>query len=290
MISICIPVFNHDARPLVEELVRQAGALNVPVEILLYDDGSDERCKLVNREVATHPGVRYLEQPTTMGRAIIRNKMAREASHDLLVMLNADSRPNPLLLQRYLADPDVPVIVGGTTYSETRPDDPALWLHWHYGRARKALAPARRRPKPYLHFQSNNFRVSREFFLQHPFPKVDGCGHEDTLWGQLLAPTSTNIEYIDNPVENLVLERAEDFMRKQREAIESLKQLRQQHPTLATRLTTFADRYPKMTQLTEILPERALTKYLMRTNNLHALDALKLKWWITGWGLAISYP
>ncbi|MCP9236377.1 glycosyltransferase family 2 protein [Lewinella sp. JB7] len=290
MLSICIPVFNYDVRPLVEEVVRQAGSLSVPVEILIYDDGSTEEYRQANRQTEQIDVVRYRELPENVGRARIRNQMASEARYPTLIMLDADSRPNPHWLKNYLLHPESPVVVGGTTYAERMPDDPLLRLHWHYGRHREALAPARRRPTPYLHFQSNNFRVDRAFFLAHPFPDVKGYGHEDTLWGQLLAPTSTAIEYLDNPVEHLGLEPADVFVRKQRQAVDSLKTLRREHPTLSTRLTKFADRYPKLAQLSELLPERMLTKYLLRTNNLRILDALKLKWWITGWALAISYP
>ncbi len=289
MLSICVPVYNYDARPLVLELLRQAEALESGVEVLVYDDGSEEACRAPNREISDLPGVRYVEMPANIGRAGIRNRMARDARNETLILLDVDSHPNPAYLRNYLDDPEIEVVVGGTKYAETAPEDPALRLHWNYGRKREALPPAHLNPRPYLHFQSNNFRVNRQFFLDHPFPDVKGQGHEDTLWGQLLAPAGTKIAYIDNPVVHLGLDRAEDFLRKQQQAIETLKELRRAHPTLSTRLTKFADRYPQMIQLVELLPERTLRKHLLRTNNLRALDILKLKWWITGWVLAIGY-
>lgn len=291
MFSICIPVYNYDARPLVRELQRQAEQLGggQTVEILLYDDGSMPRFKALNRELHPLSCLNYVEQPVNIGRAKIRNTMARDAHHDTLILLDVDSAPNPTYLSNYLQQPETVVVVGGTTYADGPPSDPALRLHWHYGRQREAIAPAHRRPRPYLHFQSNNFRVDREFFLSHPFPEVYGYGHEDTLWGQLLAPSSTTIEYIDNPVTHLGLETAERFLVKQRQAVETLKVLRRQHPTLTTKLTKFADRYPTAVQLAEVVPESILISWLLRTHNLRALDLLKLKWWITGWALAIGY-
>jgi hypothetical protein len=172
-------------------------------------------------------------------------------------------------------------------YAADAPTDPALHLHWKYGREREAIAPELRRA--YLHFQSSNFRVSRQFLLDHPFPEVNGYGHEDTLWGQLLAPTQTDIIYIDNPVTHLGLETADRFLVKQRQAIENLRQLRKAHPTLTTRLTKFVDRYPRMVQLAEILPERVLLDYVTRTHNLKTLDLLKVKWWITHPAPATGY-
>ena len=290
MFSICIPLYNYDARPLVRELLRQARAIEMSVEILVYDDHSNPHFRNVNAPLAELAGVTYCQQPQNLGRARIRNKMAEDARGETLIMLDVDSDPNPNYLRNYLDRPDCPVVVGGTTYSERPPADPALYLHWYYGRSREVLPPANRRPRPYLHFQSNNFRVDRQFFLSHPFPEVYGYGHEDTLWGQLLAPAGTTIEYIDNPVCHLGLETAERFLVKQRQAVETLKELRMAHPTLTTRLTKFADRYPRMAQVSEVFPERLLIRYLLRTNNLRALDVLKLKWWITGWALSIGYP
>ncbi len=289
MLSICTPVYNYDARPLVLELLRQSETLEVEVEILVYDDGSEAACRVLNREIASRPTVRYVEMPFNVGRAAIRNRMAHDARYGTLILIDVDSWPNPNYLENYLQQPDTEIVVGGTSYAETAPEDPALVLHWNYGRKREALTPARRAPRPYLHFQSNNFRVHRPFFLAHPFPAVQGYGHEDTLWGQLLAPSSTQIAYIDNSVTHLGLETAETFLRKQAQAIQTLKELRKAHPTLSTRLTKFADRYPQLARLTVLIPEETLRNFLLRNNSLRALDILKLKWWMTGRGLAIGY-
>ena len=290
MLSICIPVYNFDARPVVRELLRQAEQLSIDVEILVHDDASGHLCQERNRELRDLPNVCYTEQPVNLGRARIRNALAAAATGETLIMIDVDCVPNPNYLLNYQGHPDALVVVGGTSYADNPPTDPALRLHWHYGRRRESLAPAHRQPRPYLHFQSNNFRVNRRFFLDHPFKEVKGQGHEDTLWGQLLAPAGTNIEYIDNPVTHLGLETAERFLVKQRQAVETLKQLRREHPTLSTKLTKFADRHPKTVQIAEVFPERLLIRYLLRTHNLRALDLLKLKWWITGWALAIGYP
>lgn len=288
MLSICIPVHNYDARPLVDELLQQATSLTGPIELLVYDGGSHSEWQATNAPLAERPGVRYRSFEESAGRAQLLNRMAADASHPTLIMLDVDSQPNADYLQNYLDyPPDVPVVVGGRAYAATAPADPALRLHWHYGRRREALRLGRRRP--YLHFQSNNFRVGRQFFLDHPFPEMQNYGHEDTLWGQLLAPTSTQIEYIDNPVIHLGLASTDTFIQRQRQAVATLRTLRQQYPTLKTRLTTLADRYPQLSQLAEALPERWLIRYLKRTNNLRALDLLKLKWWIAGQVLATNY-
>ena len=286
MLSICIPVFNYDARPLVRELCRQVASVTDEIEIMVYDDGSCASTRSLNAPLQELAGVRYREMTENLGRSAIRNRMAAEAAGDCLLMLDVDCWPGPDFLANYLQHTDSPVVVGGTRYAAEPPTDPRLYLHWHYGRRRESKAPARRY---HPSFQSSNFLVHRQVMLAHPFPKLRGYGHEDTLWGQLLVPANISVRYIDNPVIHLGLETETEFLAKQREAIESLKRLRKEHPTLRTRLTTFADRYPKFTALLAYLPEERLKKRVLEKGSLRALDLLKLKWWMHGLLPTLNY-
>lgn len=286
MLSICIPVYNYDARPLVRELSRQVASVTEEIEILLYDDGSSDATRLLNAELRDLSRVRYVEAPHNIGRSAIRNLMASDASGDRLVMLDVDCWPNDAFIATYLDHADGPVVVGGTRYADEPPSDPRLFLHWHYGRRRESKAPARRNSPT---FQSSNFMVRRSIMLAHPFPEVHGYGHEDTLWGQLLVPANISVRYVDNAVTHLGLEPDTEFLSKQREAIESLRKLRKAHPTLRTRLTTFVDRYPKFTALLAYLPEERLRKYVLENGSLRALDLLKLKWWMHGLLPTLNY-
>ena len=232
------------------------------------------------------PGVTYRIVSYQMGRGAIRNAMAAAAAGDYLVMLDGESWPNPDFLSGYVAYLGAAVVVGGTRYSAEPPESTEYFLHWHYGRRRETLAPARRRNR---FFQGNNFLVRREILLQHPYPDLQGNIHEDTLWGQLLVPANIIITYIDNPVTHLGLLSNTAFLERQRQSVNRLRQLQKDYPTLRTRLTTFADRYPKAASLTEFVPERTLQKYVLEKGDLRALDMLKLKWWISGWIPAIGY-
>ena len=51
MISVCIPVYNRDVRPLVRALVAQGNALDVEVEIICIDDCSTDDSPLLNAEL-----------------------------------------------------------------------------------------------------------------------------------------------------------------------------------------------------------------------------------------------
>ena len=286
MLSVCIPVCDHDARPLVHELLRQADTLGTKFEILVYDTGKCPVSQDGNRTVAGLPGVRYRQSPLPTGRGALRNEMAADAVGESLIILDGESWPNPDFLSRYLDQLDNHVVVGGTSYSAQPPKNAEYYLHWHYGRRREASAPARRCNR---FFQGNNFLVRREILLRHPYPDLQGDIHEDTLWGQLLVPANITIAYIDNPVTQVGLLSNSEFLERQRQSVNRLRDLQRKYPTLRTRLTTFADRYPRAASLTEFVPERTLKRYVLEKGNLRALDMLKLKWWISGWIPAISY-
>ena len=291
MLSVCIPVYRYDARPLVSELLRQTGQLEQTVELLVYDDASPDDGDWGRADLRRQAGIRYVELPDNHGRAAIRNRMAREARYDNLLFLDVDGWPGPTYLQDWLVEQMTTlewdqlhfdyVISGGRAYQRTVPEDFTLQLHWWYGYRRESQSARRRSRHPNLGFQSNNFMVSRTVLQQHPFPESHtGYGHEDTQWAQTL-PTTARITHVDNPTVHLGLEPADVFLRKQHEALTNLALLRTSTPHLRTRLTDLADRFPLALRLTKTYKEQTLVDYLTSRPrpNLRALDLLKLKWW-----------
>ena len=91
MLSINIPVYNIDARPLVLKLAELINNLPAEAEIRIYDDDSEEEIKKINRKLQTMPGVVYYELPQNLGRSAIRNKMAEDSKFEYLVFIDADS-------------------------------------------------------------------------------------------------------------------------------------------------------------------------------------------------------
>lgn len=289
MLSVCIPTYRYDARPLVRELLRQAGAVDATVELLVYDDASPDDGDWGRPELRTTPGIRYVELTENLGRAAIRNRMARDASQEFVLLLDADGWPNPHLLREYLAsirdirfltgaDDATIVIVGGRNYAAEPPANAALHLHWWYGTHRESQVDG----DDWNNFHSNNFLTRRDILLEHPFPEdISGYGHEDTLWGQQQYLAKTLLFSIENPVTHLGLETNDVFLRKQREAVRNLALLRQRYPHLRSRLVDFIIAYPWLRYGLFFFPESLLQKYLVSRPKpfLYALDLLKLSWW-----------
>ena len=61
MISILIPVYNYDITGLVTELHRQCMDLDMPFEIICYDDGSQSEYKVQNQTIGQIEFVKYKE-------------------------------------------------------------------------------------------------------------------------------------------------------------------------------------------------------------------------------------
>ena len=239
MLSILIPVFNFDIRPLVEGLNQQCSALGLNFEILCFDDGSEEEYKKRNRNVQAHLAVRYKELAENQGRARIRNLLAEAAQHPHLLFMDCDSglvRDN--YIETYVQQLGKgQVLYGGRCYAEKPPTDLDLRFHWTYGRAREEKLAAHRAKQAYHSFMTNNFLMPRAQFLEIGFEEqLKQYGHEDTLFGLELSARKIPIVHLDNPLEHLGLETASSFLKKTTQGIENLAFLAATNPLIETKL------------------------------------------------------
>lgn len=288
MLSVLIPVYRYDARPLVRKLVAELQSLAIDWEIRLYDDASPpDSCPIETSWLSNQKGkVVYRKLEKNLGRAAIRNLLARESRFDHLLFLDADGDPPENFIAAYLPYLNQGKVVnGGRFYSDSRSIFADQMLHWSYGTRRESQPASRRAKHPYHGFQTNNFLAPRELMLRHPFDEAAfGYGHEDTLWGWQLKALNVPIVHIDNAVEHLGLESHATFLRKQQTAVETLRLLEAKHPDLPSRLSAFASNLATLKPI--LLPVLALLaplayKRLNRINHgsLYWLDLLKLYWY-----------
>lgn len=225
MLSVNIPVYNIDARPLVLQLSEQAKKLDCEVEIRVYDDGSDEMVKKINRELSKIPYVVYEEMSENLGRAVIRNKMGREAAYSYLLFIDADSEIiSENYLENYLENiQNEKVLCGGTAYQPHVPEIQEKLLRWLYGTKREAISASQRNEKKGFIITSNNFLIKKELFEKVHFRENIGrYGHEDTLLGYDLFRHDVLPVHIQNPVEHTGLEDAHTFLEKTKTALKNL--------------------------------------------------------------------
>ena len=238
MLSILIPIYQFDVRPLIIDLLLQAGELDIPYELLCFDDGSSEDIRALNRELVALPGVVYREMPQNLGRSRIRNELGLAAKYEWLLFLDCDSRVvTPDFLQAYLAAAKYrQVVVGKRVYAPAPPSEQAFF-RWYYGRQREEKPASERNRAPYHAFCSAHFLVPKSVFAEVRFdPSLEQYGHEDTLFGFDLQRRGIPVLHIDAPLEHIDLEPADEFIEKSKRAVENLAQLARRHPRLETRL------------------------------------------------------
>ena len=223
MISVCIPVFNVDVRKLTKSLISQA--VNIPVEIILIDDKSQQEIRQLNRNLKD-TGIQYHELEENIGRASIRNRFREYANHEHLLFLDCDS---VIISDTFLSDyvetiREFPgsVVCGGRIYGTT----PALRnrrLHWKYGTIKESRPAGLRKIDPNRSFMSSNFLLPLTVLREISFDeRLSDYGHEDSLFGYELSKAGKMIIHIDNPVEHGELETNREFIEKTREAVQNL--------------------------------------------------------------------
>lgn len=287
-LSVLIPVFNHDVRPLVRALLAQAPDWQGPVEIRCLDDGSGAATRALNAELADLPGVVYHELDQNVGRSAIRNQLAAAARYTWLLLLDNDScLPDARFLARYRAARALaPVLAGGTCYEAAPPPDTALHLRWLYGCQREARPAAVRQRAPHGQLTLNNLLVQASVFRQLGLDEnLTRYGHEDTKFGWLLRCAGIRVQHLDNPVLHDGLEAAPVFLQKTHDAVRNLVQLyRTEGLGADTRLLQAALRLQRWGLSEAVRTTFSLRREQVQRNLLSArpslrqLDALKLYW------------
>jgi glycosyltransferase involved in cell wall biosynthesis len=290
MLTILIPIYNHKVVKLVKALMRQCKKTRLDCEILCFDDGSNKKTRYENSILSDFFGVNYTELSENLGRARIRNWMARSASGRYVLFLDCDSKiVRKDFIERYIQCIEkYDIVSGGRIYNKKPPRAKSKRLHWEYGRKSESMTASKRSKHPYMFFHSNNFLVRREIVEKYPFDEnIVGYGYEDLLWASQLHKAGYEIMHIDNPVEHMGLEKADIFLRKAKKSIENLLALNQGGQNIETRLTRIYE-FMRQYQLVGIfkryyaLKREKIEKGLLSENpGIFSLNMYKLNYYIS---------
>lgn len=288
MLSILVPIYNYDAVPLVEVIHGQGVALDCPFEIICLDDGSNAHYRQLNAIIRAYAHVRYELLPQNVGRAQVRNLLAAKAQYGYLLFMDCDMMPlRPDFLAAYQRrwQPNK-VLCGGLAYEQYPPTDHRLRLRWRYGILREQQPASLRAAHPYHSFKTSNFLAPKALFQELQFEeRLNGYGHEDTLFGFALQAAGIPISHLDNPMLHQGLEPAEVFLEKTKKAVANLHHIHQMKGfQIDTRLL---NAYRQLERYRLRVPVRValalLTPILKaqlrgRSPSIRALDLLKLYW------------
>lgn len=243
-LSILIPTYNDLCVKLVSDLRQQAETLGIMYEILVGDDGStDATAVSKNKEIEQWQFCQYMIQPQNMGRAAIRNLLARKAHYDRLLFIDSDMTVvRTDFISKYVSLEDANVIDGGVSIGG---DVDALKsnLRYRYEKAsEQEHTVEKRQQNPYRDFHTANFLIRRELMLSHPFDeRFRYYGYEDVLFGKQLKADGIKIRHIDNPLGFNTFESNPSFIAKTEEGLHTLHTFRQELRGYSRLLTFIED-------------------------------------------------
>lgn len=226
MLSVLIPVYNYDISALLGAVTTQCKETGIAYEILIGDDASaipanydSARCRTITNNA-------------NKGRTATRLILAKEATYETLLFLDADVLPaDGNFINRYLPYiENKPIVFGGYTYSEKHPGAEKS-LRYAYGRAREQRTAVQRQADPFNVFSGNLLIQKKVFFECNP-GEIKGYGL-DILFSYNLYQKGINPLHIDNPIIHLGLENNEVFFSKALESVAQRKQWLSGEPGLA---------------------------------------------------------
>lgn len=224
MISVCIPIYNYYAYPLVRRLVTQRDNLKNPgeVEIVCIDDHSSGYYLSQNNGIVDM--AKYLRLGENVGRARIRNLFLKHTQGDWLLFLNDDAQVPDNFLQKYLRQTNgkADVIVGGMCLDKGS-DDADHRLRFLAGAPDEGLTAAQRDADPYRHFLAGNFMIRRNVMETVRFDaRYDKYGSDGDYFAYQLSNRKVSILHIDNEVTSAYVETNAECLHKSVEAVEEL--------------------------------------------------------------------
>jgi glycosyltransferase involved in cell wall biosynthesis len=228
MISVLIPVKDHDPLQLALSISGQLAPLGSPFEILISDDSEMNAARLRQERLENVPGVVVHCRETPLGRSANRNFLARLARYPYLLFIDGDAGvASPDFIANYLKNLDAGhVLCGGTMYHDSAPRNPGELLRWTYGRKREQLPATKRCRTPWKSFSTFNFVIPAKLFSSIGFDEtIRGYGHEDTIFGIRLHQAGVPIRHLDNGLYHLGLETASEYLAKTRESASGLRQI-----------------------------------------------------------------
>ena len=226
-LSIAIPTRNDDCSQTVSKLLEQARReTSLDFEILIADDASDnaEVIRQLNI-IGKQEGCRLIRLKENVGRAAVRNMLAREAKYDKVLFIDAGvDINNQDFLKTYILHANDADIVCGGWKTEVGAETAKANLRAKYELdCEKNHTPLQRNKHPYRSFRTVNFLVHKDILLNNPFPAdMTGYGYEDVVFGKQAEKAGCTVLHIDNPVVYKSYEDNEAFVSKTIQSVNTL--------------------------------------------------------------------
>lgn len=226
-LSIAIPTRNDDCSLLVSKLLEQARReTSLDFEILIADDASDNAEVISQLDILSQQkGCRLIRLKENVGRAAVRNMLAREAIYERVLFIDAGvDITNPNFLHTYIRHADDADIICGGWKTEVDSQTAIRNLRAKYELScEQNHTPKQRNRHPYRSFRTVNFLAHKNILQKNPLPAdMTGYGYEDVVFGKQTERAGCTILHIDNPVVYKSYEDNTAFVSKIMQSVDTL--------------------------------------------------------------------
>lgn len=237
MLSVLMPVYNRDVCILTRELLSQARQLEIPFEIIIEDDASENLFRETNSVLAEYSEVIMVFNEINQGRSRVRNHLADLAQYPYLLFVDCDagvchddylkSYKQFIALRRESGDSPF-VVLGGIAYRNIATNRKTA-LRLHYGRTTEMKLAKERRKNPYHAFTPFNMLSSKSVFSVCRFDEsFETYGYEDMFFASDLNRLNIPIYHIDNALYHDGIDSNDQYLRKVEIAIQNLVRLKRE--------------------------------------------------------------
>jgi len=285
-LSVLIPFYRDDPSPLANALAKQVSEGDLPVEIVLFDDGEPD--SELNKHVAaaldqfTTPA-RLLTARRNIGRAAGRNRLASAAIGEWQLFLDADMTVTDSFLRTWLEQIDAfefDAAFGGYTADPVQ--HRSHNLHAALAKGSDENTAQRRNEIGATAFCTSNLLARSKLMRKVGFDEhFTGWGWEDVDWA-VRADQTGHLVHFDNPAGHAGWQSPAVLLSKFRDAAHNYGRLLEKHPELSTLPSAKAARVLKS------IPGQALLRgvwALMAQSPMAPMKArtTALKLWRASW-------
>ena len=224
MLSILIPIYNHNAFNLVKELNEQCVNCGIEYEIICQDDASNSPLNVFNEEINKLPNCSFISLKQNVAHRQNRNLLAEKAKYKWLLFIDGDSK---IIQQNYIQNyidntKGFEVIYGGRIHPEICPSNQQS-LRWKYGKFIEDKTATERLKQPYKCLLFNNTLILKSEFNKVKFDStITLYGHDDTQFSYELSKIKSKVNHIDNPILHDDIDENEKYLSKTEESLKSI--------------------------------------------------------------------
>lgn len=224
MLSILIPIYNHNAFNLVSELNKQCIESGIEYEIICQDDASNSPLNSFNEEINKLSNCSFITLKQNVAHRQNRNLLAKKAKYDWLLFIDGDSKiMQQDFIQNYIDNTKkFKVIYGGRVHPKVCPSNQQK-LRWKYGKFIEDKTAIERLKNPHKSLLFNNTLILKSEFNKVKFDsEITLYGHDDTQFSYELSKIKSKVNHIENPILHDDIDDNKKYLKKTEESLESL--------------------------------------------------------------------